>query len=57
MTLFVDAYLIDGTGADPHTRAWLRVEGDPLADIAVLERRDRIHLVVLGGRTVVDRQP
>ncbi|MFF5235323.1 amidohydrolase family protein [Dactylosporangium sp. NPDC000521] len=34
----------------------LLVDGDPLADIAVLERRDHIHLVVLGGRTAVDRQ-
>lgn len=41
MTLFVAAQLIDGSG---------------LADIAVLERRESIHLVVLGGRTVVDRQ-
>lgn len=41
MTLFVAARLIDGTG---------------LADIAVLERRELIHLVVLGGRTAVDRQ-
>lgn len=41
MTLFVAARLIDGTG---------------LADITVLERRELIHLVVLGGRIAVDRR-
>ncbi len=33
----------------------LLVDGDPLSDLAVLEDRSRIHMVLLGGEVVVER--
>ena len=33
----------------------LVVDGDPLEDIAVLQRRDNIKLIMKGGRVVKDR--
>jgi imidazolonepropionase-like amidohydrolase len=33
----------------------LFVDGDPLADIALLEDRARIKLVMIGGRVVIKR--
>jgi imidazolonepropionase-like amidohydrolase len=32
------------------------VDGDPLADIRILERRERIVLVMKGGQVAVDRR-
>jgi imidazolonepropionase-like amidohydrolase len=33
------------------------VDGDPLADITVLQRAERIALVIKGGQIAVDRRP
>jgi imidazolonepropionase-like amidohydrolase len=40
----------------PGKLADIVVDGDPLADIRILERRERIALVIKDGRVEVDRR-